>query len=236
MRKRMLSCISALLLIITAVSCADEIKVLPYSDLIRYGDLGMSKNTPVQVEVVIGETSGSGFMPETDIWIRDSNGYGLRSTFSLPAGFTTGQRYLLTITPYSDGSFGKDQIVDSSLLEENVNVEEILTVYKSQYDPLPYKKVLRNPDNYQDSYFLVEGVYFQDLGGNEKLLIDADENVYYFYYNSSLEGLNLLLDDHLRLYCQLSGKDNGLYSYQSWTGVQTVPRLMIDFIDLLEEE
>ncbi len=247
--KKIIPVLIILMILLCSVTViAEEVPFITYTDLLRYGELyptvaakyGMQLGTvPVRIEVVIGRESG--FLHEKELWVKDSNGFSFFGRVNnLPYAFTYGQRYILEITPYSGGGFGEEEILKYELIEDNADVDSILSAYKEKFQPLSYRKVLRNPEKYKRILFVVEGIYFQDLGshlgGKGCLLLDDDENVYFFDYFQKDYDINLLVGDRLKLYCVLGGPDNGIYQYQAWSGKQTVPYLYLYFYDLLEEE
>lgn len=241
-------CIFLAIMHISICFCEDEIVL--YEDLLHIGELypveGSKLTMPIKLEVVVGtvkkdETSTN---PNYyyDLWIRGKEGYHYIFetvyTFAEKLSFepVKGQRLIISVIPYSDGSFSQSDISSYDVIEENVDVDSLTAEYKNtEYHSLPYKKVLRNPENYKGYPVYVEGELFHIPGdGRAPLLKTEDGNIIRFMYLEEALEYKLLLKDHIRVYGSI-WDIQPTYTYESWSGTQTVPNIYCDFIDLIEE-
>lgn len=224
--------------------------VILYDELCRYGeryDLAILEvgREPVKIEVVIGKVYNDA-LQHYDLWIKASNGYAFVEKYHSTVLEPTfpqkqGQRLILEITPYRDGSFGEDQVLSYEVIEEGVDYKTIEEEYKaSHYEVVPFKQLLRSIDDYKGKRVCIEGLYFQDieeeLGEHIALLMDDETNPYCLTFGDRIQvEYKILLDDRIRVY-GLIAPNESTYEYISLRGKRTVPRISVEFVDLLEDE
>lgn len=123
---------------------------------------------PVKIEAVIGEvTDGEDGEYSFDMWIKGEECYHyekkevdkyLLDLTAFPEKPSYGQRIIYEVTPYSDGGFRGSQVVSFSVIEENVDVEQIISEYV-QNCAIPYEEYAElERDFYKSNPVLIETV------------------------------------------------------------------------------
>ena len=258
--KRLLVLIMGLSLLfgIFTLALAEE-DITTYEELVKYGETyNITSGTgtiPIKVEAVIGDikTEKTSLGTDTlfDLWIKGEDiyyfSYKKTSTFmkeyNFPHELISGLRVIYEVLPYSDGSFGGQQILSYTIVEEGVDYKSLEEEYKSKAfeEITSYKKLLRNIEDYSNLRVSLIGNIFQDLGydagKHEFLVMDEEANIYYISYYDDYSRVNdrLLLDDKIKIYGKISS-GSPTYEYVSLTGNRTVPSIFVEFIDLLEDE
>ena len=235
---------------------------IPYEDLIQYKKLyepnlsdSFAGDTSVKLEVVIGDItniSDYGFFTDYDydMWIRGKDKYYRVSMFSTDEQPISGQRQIITVTPYGDGHFYPDQIHEyDTLIIGEADLNEIknngIETDKNRiflgkefnaedFEEIAYKKLLRKPKDYYDHPIKIEGTYQQTINSMNSLMLDKNQNIYHLTITPGLIDYNLLEDDRIIVYGYVAEK---YYNYTTILGKEsTVPSIFVKSIELLEEE
>ena len=245
---------------VDVLTIADEyaaIRTIPYEDLIRYKELYepemvdyLAGKHTVYIDTIIGR--GDYDKKERnytfDLWIKGNSGYyRVTQKGPFPVKPELGQRVIYGVTVYSDGSFVAkhvwdtlviDEGIDITLIEENgIETDPVEKLLRSPFDEsnfvsdFSYKKILRNPEEYDLMPITLEGTYLQNLK-NGHYLVSADKYYYCLDIKPDVLDFNMLEDDRLLIY----GYVSGTYTYSTLMGDKTVPKLQVKKVVLLEDE
>lgn len=133
---------------------------------------------------------------------------------------------------YNDGSFGIASLFDVQLTGE-VNINDVYSAYKSGCSEFSYEDALRNPDNYSGTICKISGTIFQIIEEGSysvEYLVSTNSGYVYanWYDDKEIRGSRFLEDDSVTLY----GEFTGLMTYNTLSGENTVPNIIIHLIEL----
>ena len=233
---------------------------IPYEDYALLED-DFYQSNPVVIETVVGCVNEKSDDEYTfDLWIKGKKGYHPTSQISFaelpfPMKPHYGQRLAIRLTFDMPDVIFPNHILNLFVLDDDVNVKAIEIDYfaslendvrskivepfiENMFEQISYKKILRDIDSYVEKAIVIEGIYSQELDDGYGLFYDNDKNYYQLYIcpysiKEEIIDFKLLLKDHLRIYGYI---DKELYTYTTFLGEKTVPRIVVRKVVLLEED
>lgn len=208
-------------------------------------DNSFSYSDTFVIDFVIGDQYNNQY----EIWIKDENGYQRELFYAF--GFTPkyGQRIIAVVEPYFVTLLSDTSIQSYLIAEDHVDVQSIENNYfltaneaskrfvepfdRNAFEILPYKRIMRNYDEYNGFAIIIEGTYQQILDDSHGLIADNDNNYYHLYIRKKVADFKLLEKDKIVVYGFIVDEP---YEYSAWTGKKTIPSIFVKHIDLLEED
>ena len=133
---------------------------------------------------------------------------------------------------HDDNSFGPATVYAAEIVG-NADLTSVYDSYKTSCQPIDYIGVSRNPDQYEDNKCFVTGNIFQVVSEGsysaEYIVETADGLVYLNWYeNEDARGSRFLEGDSVNIY----GQYDGLKTYDSLAKENTIPRVIVNLIEL----
>lgn len=134
---------------------------------------------------------------------------------------------------YDDNSFGPTTVYAAEIVG-SADLISVYDSYKASCSQIDYDGASRNPDQYEGSKCFVSGTIFQVVNEGsssaEYIVETADGLVYLNWYeNEDTRGSRFLEGDSVNIY----GQYDGLETYDSLVKENTIPRVIVNLIELI---
>lgn len=211
----------------------------PYSEIINRTLI----EKPITLEMVVDHVRSDDNSIDYRAWYKSGDYYicdSLNSKYDIEKdspeailqGAKDGDVVHFSTTTYNDGSAGTLNMLAAEIVD-SVDINEIYNSFKSGCSELNYEDFQRSPDNYDDSFIKTTGTIFQIVSegfSRAEYLVDTPEGYVYltWYENEEFRNSRLLEGDNITVY----GLSQGLKTYNTLAGDQTVPSMTLELVDL----
>lgn len=211
----------------------------PYSEIIN----GTLIEKPITLEMVVDHVHSDDSSLDYRAWYKNGDHYICNSLNfdydiekdspeSALQNAKDGDVVHFSTTTYNDGSAGTSNMLAAKIVD-SVDMSEVYNSFKSGCVELNYEDFQRSPDNYDNSFIKTTGTIFQIVSegfGSSEYLVETPQGYVYltWFENEKFRNFILLEGDNITVY----GLSQGLKTYSTLSGDQTVPSMTLELVDL----